>query len=130
WLSDKTIIVILVFTFWARTNAARKGVPSAPLMTPEMLPPGAAYPREVIHNAARPTKSVFFMVISTQSITQRHIPGDNSKGGGRVSSAAALRTAKLITPSPRWGQNTLALKCPGSQDYQSNSPISRRECAG
>src|SRR5260221_13615728 len=61
-LSDKTIIIILVFTFLARTNAALKGAPSGPATPPEMVLPGAAYTNDSTSSATRPANRNRFIV--------------------------------------------------------------------
>src|SRR5579864_3838271 len=52
-LSDKTIMVILVFTFCARTKAALNGAPSGPVIAPEITLPGAAYRNDVDRKSTR-----------------------------------------------------------------------------
>src|SRR5579863_7982718 len=68
WLSVKTIISILVFTFCARTKAARKGTPSSPLTIPEMSPPGEAYAEVASRKAKNAVQCIFFIGISTSKM--------------------------------------------------------------
>ena len=54
-------MVILVVRFWTRTNAARNGAPSGPLIVPETVPAKAAYPVVPSSSAARPVLTNVFM---------------------------------------------------------------------
>ena len=71
WLSVRTIISILVFTFCARTKAARKGEPSSPLTTPEMSPPGEAYAEIAVRKTKIAVQSAFFIAVSIDRIFRR-----------------------------------------------------------
>src|ERR1700686_1420462 len=56
-------MVVLALLFWTRTKAARNGAPSAPLITPEMVPAEAA-PAVAMSSVTKATMRSFFMVSS------------------------------------------------------------------
>src|SRR5258705_10839253 len=100
-LSDKTIIIILVLTFCARTNAALKGAPSGPAIAPEMVLPGAAYKNDATSSATRPANRIRFIVVS------REING----AGERLSESIAQtrkRASKFTESHAAAGQATLS----------------------
>ena len=61
-------MVILVARFWTRTNAARNGSPSGPLIVPETVPAQAAYPVVPSSNATRPDFTSVFMLLLRKNL--------------------------------------------------------------
>src|SRR5258708_6222433 len=112
WLSVKTIISILVFTFCARTNAARNGAPSSPLTIPEMSPPGEASAEVASRSAKNAVQRIFFIAISTDKVMRP------SCALARVYRKAARRDLDsglwVVTQfGSRWSKRMSALKTGG-----------------
>src|ERR1700693_5489288 len=92
---ERTMVTILVCTFWARTNAALKGAPSGPWIVPAMFPPAAAHPMDT--NNETKTRLRNFFILFSRIAGERE--GRQSILSARLSFRDALEHERLTLPA-------------------------------